>query len=335
MASILDKYGIKEVADVTLYQLDKNGKPQYPVLFLDTLKVSTTEQTAESTDAKGGKGNANLITWDYGKEITLNITDALCSLKSLGVMADGVYFHNDIPGNARKIIQFKGNNIPTSWTGPNNKVVNINPQSDRVHIYDASGNIITGDLDDAELYFLCFDIPYNSYNGYNLYSQSYREAYYLVGDTFIRNANTGLDEGFQFICPKIKINSEFTLELSADGDPAVFNFTARCMRPADGIMMKLVKYQSVETQGVPLYSSDGIPLRTQDDYLLMAAFSPETSTIDHISTDLEDELNDETVNTLSTTSTQEDEDNAIMNMFSTMTSLDDIVNSDYTGSDNL
>ena len=33
MASILDKYGIKEVADVTLYQLDKNGKSQYPQQF--------------------------------------------------------------------------------------------------------------------------------------------------------------------------------------------------------------------------------------------------------------------------------------------------------------
>lgn len=35
MASILDRYGIKEVADVTFYELDNNGKPKNPVLFLD------------------------------------------------------------------------------------------------------------------------------------------------------------------------------------------------------------------------------------------------------------------------------------------------------------
>lgn len=29
-----------------------------------TLKVSTMEQTAESTDHRGGKGNAILISWD-------------------------------------------------------------------------------------------------------------------------------------------------------------------------------------------------------------------------------------------------------------------------------
>ena len=60
MASILDRYGIKEVADVTFYKL-VNGQPTIPVLYLDTLKVSTLEQTAENTSARGGKGNPELI----------------------------------------------------------------------------------------------------------------------------------------------------------------------------------------------------------------------------------------------------------------------------------
>ena len=86
MASILDRYGIKEVADVTIYEIDQNGQPSKPVLFLDTLKVSTIEQTAEQVDARGGKGNPKLITWDYGKEITVSIEDALFSPKSMSIM---------------------------------------------------------------------------------------------------------------------------------------------------------------------------------------------------------------------------------------------------------
>jgi len=87
MASILDRYGIKEVADVTFYKIDETtGKAAEPVLFLDTLKVSTIEQTAEQADARGGKGNPKLITWDYGKEITVTIEDALFSPKSLAIM---------------------------------------------------------------------------------------------------------------------------------------------------------------------------------------------------------------------------------------------------------
>jgi len=71
--NIFEKYGIKEVADVTFYAIGSDGRPTVPVLYLDTLKVSTIEQTAESTDATGGKGNAPLITWDYGKEINVTL----------------------------------------------------------------------------------------------------------------------------------------------------------------------------------------------------------------------------------------------------------------------
>ena len=95
MASIFEQYGIKEVADVTFYHIGNDGKPDYPVLYLDTLKVSTIEQTAETVDARGGKGNPKLITWDYGKEITVSIEDALFSPKSLSIMmGDGTVATN-------------------------------------------------------------------------------------------------------------------------------------------------------------------------------------------------------------------------------------------------
>ena len=86
MASILDRYGIKEVADVTFYTINSDGTRGAPALYLDTLKVSTIEQTAETADARGGKGNPKLVTWDYGKEITVTIEDALFSSKSMAIM---------------------------------------------------------------------------------------------------------------------------------------------------------------------------------------------------------------------------------------------------------
>lgn len=80
--NILERYGIKEVADVVFIDLES----QRPVLYLDSLKVSTIEETAENTEARGGKGNAPLLSWDYGKEINVTITDALYSPKSLTLM---------------------------------------------------------------------------------------------------------------------------------------------------------------------------------------------------------------------------------------------------------
>lgn len=91
MASILDKYGIKEVADVMFYNIGDDGEPTSPVLYLDTLKVSTIEQTAEEAEARGGKGNPPLIIWDYGKEINVTLEDALFSAKSMAILFGGQY----------------------------------------------------------------------------------------------------------------------------------------------------------------------------------------------------------------------------------------------------
>lgn len=55
---------IKEVANVYFQALADDQmagvKAGDIVLFLDTLKVSTIEQTAEKVDARGGWGNAKL-----------------------------------------------------------------------------------------------------------------------------------------------------------------------------------------------------------------------------------------------------------------------------------
>ena len=91
--NIFDKYGIKEVANVYFEALEDDEKAGVYagdiVLFLDTLKVSTIETTAENTAAQGGWGNPKLVQWDYGKEINITLEDALMSLESLRFMLGG------------------------------------------------------------------------------------------------------------------------------------------------------------------------------------------------------------------------------------------------------
>lgn len=59
--NIFEKFGIKEVANVTFEALEDNKKVNETkgdiVLFLDTLKVSTIETTADSVSAQGGELN--------------------------------------------------------------------------------------------------------------------------------------------------------------------------------------------------------------------------------------------------------------------------------------
>ena len=97
MALFDQKFGIKEVADVAFYNC---GDVKYnketgnvdivgsavPVLVFTTLKTSGLEFTGETTEARGGKGNAVLMSWDHSREATLTLEDALLSAKSLATM---------------------------------------------------------------------------------------------------------------------------------------------------------------------------------------------------------------------------------------------------------
>ena len=101
MANLLDKYGIKEVADVVFYKINEDsGEADVPVLYLDSLKVSTIEQTAENVAARGGKGNSERVIWDFNKEITLTLQDALFSARSLSMM-----FGIETPDNQTKLMK--------------------------------------------------------------------------------------------------------------------------------------------------------------------------------------------------------------------------------------
>lgn len=266
MASILDRYGIKEVADVTFYELGDTGAPERPVLYLDTLKVSTIEQTAESVDATGGKGNAALISWDYGKEITVTLEDALFSPKSLAIM-----FGNGLP------VEYSQ---PATGTGPDSAYImrtetftydaNVSGSGWKVNyiahgsqypkmnakFYDAKGNFIVGAGEGSaqslpastgfvqgQTYFCTYDLLVEG-SAYvvEVSANSFPGTYYVTGDTYARSDASGKDEFFQFIIPKAKVQSENTLTLEAEGDPTVFNMNLKVLRPADGVMMKLVKY---------------------------------------------------------------------------------------------
>ena len=246
MASILDKYGIKEVADVTFYEIDDDGKRGKPALYLDTLKVSTIEQTAEETEARGGKGNPPLIIWDYGKEINVTLEDALFSAKSLAVMFGGGKI-NSVVGDTKitKTIEFTGPTAPTVWEGPAGETYTIGAEA---KTYDEKGDEVTTEnpLAEGEKGYITFEITPAAVSIVEITPNTFPGTYYVTGDTYARSAITGKDEFFQFIMPKAKVQSENTITLEAEGDPSVFNMSLRLLRDEDGGMMKLVQYSVTE-----------------------------------------------------------------------------------------
>lgn len=258
MASILDKYGIKEVADVVFYELDSKGAPSAPVLYLDTLKVSTIEQSAEVVDATGGKGNVKLISWDTNKEVTATFEDALFSVKSLAIMFGGQVTDN---GENQEVLKTVPNSGVTKETSGWSVVVNgtkLYVATDKATYFKYDGDKVVPvaevtDVDDFD--FMTFDIldATTAAGGdtsamadgleIKIDASTFGGTYYITGDTYARNYESGKDEFLQFIIPKGKVSSEdLSLTMEADGDPATFSMNVTVLRAKDGSMFKLVKY---------------------------------------------------------------------------------------------
>jgi len=262
MASILDRYGIKEVADFTFYTIDSTtGKPSAPALYLDTLKVSTVEQNAELVEAKGGKGNVTLLSWDINKELNVTLEDALFSAKSLAIMFGNGTLKSYTGESAyimrTEVFVASGTTVPTQgtqgtvvttsgWTnhyeGPDGKLyLKRNPK-----FYTAAGEFVNTSASPAmtfvsgDSYFCSYDITVSG-SVIDVSAYSFPGTYYCVGDTYVRNAKSGKDEFFQIIIPKAKVQSQNTLTMQAEGDPSTFNMSLKVMKPDDGVMIKLVK----------------------------------------------------------------------------------------------
>lgn len=239
MANLLDKYGIKEVADVVFYEIDETtGEASTPVLYLDTLKVSTIEQTAENVAARGGKGNPELVIWDFNKEITLTLQDALFSARSLAMM---------FGTNAKTAESTLKKTLPVSQVhagsgGNESKYFFSDVEGNDIELqepkwYKADGT--TGTAANAD--FVTGTINISGYE-FSIDAQKFPKTYYITGDTYSRSQKTGKDEYLQFIVPKAKMLSEVTLTMEAEGDPAVFDMNLKVLRPDDGKMLKLVQY---------------------------------------------------------------------------------------------
>lgn len=248
------------VSGLKVRKTQKRVNRYVPVLFLDTLKVSTLEQTAESTDATGGRGNAKLITWDYGKEITLTLEDALYTPASMSAML-GSYEGNDFTKGVKetkridrteKCIAKRSFIVPAG----NSKGVPSEGDATAQAVYIDLATMQPyqdgAPIAEGEVYLKWTrSVAYGDNSlgtTIEISADKFPGVYKVVGDTFARNKTTGEDQRFQFVVPQAKMSSEQTITLEAEGDPTVFSMTLTVLRPDDGVMVKLIQYDVVENE---------------------------------------------------------------------------------------
>lgn len=246
--NIFEQYGLKEVANVTFYDI----KTGMPVLFLDTLKVSTIETTAENVEARGGWGNPALISWDYNKEVNVTLEDALFSAASLRtIMGAGIEVataeaKTTIDINEELTIGANGKVKLSYAPKANTTVAYLDEEIGEYVKVDAAAEITIDAEKAGQLVRVFYKAEVDGTNGnavtITIDAGKFGGTYRVVGDTIVRSKETGEDEPFQFVIEKAKIQNEVTFTMEAEGDPATFNLPLRVLRDDNGSMFKMIKY---------------------------------------------------------------------------------------------
>lgn len=197
-----------------------------------------------------------------GKEITVTLEDALFSAKSMAIMFGNgrvKNYNNNIMRTEQFTATVGGKVSELVTTAEVTEIATVSKDFGWSAKYEApdgktynklapkfySDSEIDGTqvetLVEGKTYFCTYDLKVSG-AVVEISANSFPGTYYVTGDTYARSEASGKDEFFQFIIPKAKVQSENTITLEAEGDPSVFNMNLRVMRPADGQMMKLVKY---------------------------------------------------------------------------------------------
>ncbi|SDX95693.1 hypothetical protein [Thermoactinomyces sp. DSM 45892] len=223
------QYGLKEVANVIFFDASTNK----PIIFFDTLKVSSIENESESTEARGGQGNGKLMSWDFGRTATLTMQDALLSDASLAMLSGNALQQSNIKVVGREVL---------SATGATATKVTLKetPLTNSVTVYKMAGGMMTTEVTtfttsakdvsfsagvkdgDQLMVFYEYTIADNTATLVTFSAEKFPATYRVVGDTVVRGRD-GVDRKMQFLIPRAKLQSSFTFTMDAE-NVSTFDF---------------------------------------------------------------------------------------------------------------
>ena len=245
------KFGVREITDVVFKAKadTKIGSTTFkagqPVLYIDTAKTSTVEGAATTVYATGGKGNTRLIAWEGERTLTFTVEDALLSPIGFSILSGaGLFKANDkqvhVHMTANAYVDTNGVIDLTDSLGASENIDGTAPvfvmtteadgslKGELLTGLTVSGKTITGASSaSGKTVFVDFYIAKSAANVSELTIDAGHFAgnYYVEASTLVRREADGVDMPTEITLPNVKIQSNFTFNMAATGDPSTFSFT--------------------------------------------------------------------------------------------------------------
>lgn len=250
------KFGIREAVDVVFKALAPVtiGSTTFakgePVLYFDSLKTSTTEGTATTVYAQGGRGNPRLIAWEGDKAITFSFEDALISAEGMAILTGAGLLEASEAGKIRvhqkatvtgtieskKVSVVLTDAIPANGTLVTEDIfgfiLDSNEEiSERLGAGTGSAASVKFANDTEQIGTVTVLVDYYvdmtaGAKEITITADQFAGYYYIEGDTLFRRQADGVDLPAQLVIPNAKIQTNFTFTMAPSGDPSTFTFTA-------------------------------------------------------------------------------------------------------------
>ena len=263
------KFGSREICDVvfkanknmTLGKGDSKYTfaPGQPVLYIDSAKTTSIEGAAESVYAQGGKGNPRLVTWEGDKTLTLTVEDALLSPISFAMLSGAGLFGGMTGDGADTVKVHKTALVPSDDSAElslSTVIGSTDTVDDTIPAYaieldgagDYTATVVKGTINATtkkftaaqsstteiaanKNYFVDFYVKKSGATVSELVidAENFAGSYYVEASTLFRRQVDGKDLPAEITFPNVKIQSNFTFEMAASGDPSTFTFTMDAM----------------------------------------------------------------------------------------------------------
>ena len=266
------KYAAVTVCDVTLYDL----VTKYPVMYFDTLQVTSIDGTTEVTEIQGGKGNPILASVSHSKNIDVQFDDAIMTMSSLAILTGGELSNAsdnakitmtqteiiDIAKEATEITlseAVKANSYVYIGKIINGIVSTVTRTEEKV---EGGSNVIAiedfynfasegEDIEGKYRVFYEYELGVTDSEGRDLseltvLADKFAGTYRFIGDTMLFNQFTGLNDLFQIEIPRLKLDGSFSFSLNAAVEAVVFSFKGKALRDDFG---KMIIFRNLTQEG--------------------------------------------------------------------------------------
>ena len=253
------KYAAVTVCDVTLYDIVTN----YPVMFFDTLQVTSIEGAAEVTDIQGGQGNATLASVSHSKTVDVTFDDAIMTMSSLALLTGGnlekANKDHKITMTQTELVEVKGGEsvlklteMPKKdtyvWAAKMINGVLSTATRTKALVTGATKEIALADLYNAEasdgadsVYRVFYQyekgIEAGELSELTVLADKFAGTYRFMGDTVLFNQYSGSNDVFQIEIPKLKLDSSYSMSFNASTEAIVFSFKGKALRDDLGRMI--------------------------------------------------------------------------------------------------